>query len=63
MKFSNSSETHHRPGQCDQGLEERVKGGSHVFLAIVTFQTFSVESDVPVGDLIDETQQTTDDGI
>lgn len=55
--------TYQSEGEGVQRLEQGVQRGDSVVVAVFTLQSGSVESDVPIRQLVDEVEQTRHDGV
>lgn len=55
--------THHRSAQREQRLEERIQRKERVLFPILTLESFPVESDVPIRQLVHKIQQSREHGV
>lgn len=56
-------DAHHGSAEGKEGLEKRVERGDGVLDALGTLHSPSVESNVRVGELLDERDESRDDGV
>jgi hypothetical protein len=55
--------TNHGPAKREQRLKESVEGNERVLLAILAFETLTIEPNVPIRKLVHKVQQTWDDSV
>jgi len=54
---------YHRSTECEQGLKERIQCHHSILKTVFSFESPTIETDVPVREFVDQIEQSWYDGV